>query len=263
VTVADGGFAYPQLNSLKSQQGAFEELQREAQVSLSAPNKDLLFSLTSEETDPGEDAQGCLERTLARMAEDITGFEDSQPVAHPVGEAQGLAVDFSGTLFEQSISGGLIVNTPQSGRCFSAIGMALGSEANELWQGQGQVLFEAILGEVRFFEVARASACPISPDPNYGYSPEAPIRVGNSNLYDGAAREEAYLQSLRGPGGEELRYERLDAIKLEGLAVLDVYELDYTGLENPLILYLDMYTFEPLMLPQGLTCTAPFPLGEP
>jgi len=263
VEVADGGFAYPQVLSLKNQPGSFDVLQQDGQVSLSSPNQDLLMSLTSEETDTGEDAQDCLERVLLGMAQDIDQFIPSKPSLQLLSERDALRVDFSGKLFEQPISGSLLVTTPQDGRCFTGIGMAVGSGAESHWQGQGQPLFDALLATLRFFEIERTSACPLSSDPNYGFSLEAPIRVGNTNLYDGAAREEAYLQTLRGPNGESVRYERLDALMLADQSILDVYQVSYDGLDNPVTLYLDMYSYEMLLLPQGFTCAEPFPLEAP
>lgn len=263
VEVADGGFAYPQVLAIQGQQGAFTELQQGARVSLSSPNQDLLFSLTSEQTEPGEDAQDCLERVLLGMAQDIDQFVPSKPSPHQLGEDEALRVDFTGKLFEQPISGSLLLSIPQDGRCFTAIGLSVGAEPNTRWQALGQPLFDALLAGLRFFEMEQAPACPLASDPNYGTSQELPIRVGNTNLYDGAAREEAYLQTLRGPNGELVRYERLDALMLADQSILDVYQVSYDGLEKPLTLYLDMYSYEMLLLPQGFTCAEPFPLEAP
>ena len=263
VEVADGGFAYPQVLSIKNQLGAFTELQQGSQVSLSSPNQDLLMSLTSEETEPGEDAQDCLERVLLGMAQDIDQFVPSKPNLQQLGAGEALRVDFTGKLFEQPISGSLLLSTPQDKRCFTAIGLYVGADPEPRWQAQGQPLFDALLAGLRFFEVEQAPACPLATDPSYGTSQELPIRVGNTNLYDGAAREEAYLQTLRGPNGESVRYERLDALMLADQSILDVYQVSYDGLDNPVTLYLDMYSYEMLLLPQGFTCAEPFPLEAP
>ena len=263
VEVADGGFAYPQVLSLKNQPGSFDVLQQDGQVSLSSPNQDLLISLTSEETDTGEDAQDCLERVLLGMAQDIDQFVPSKPSPHQLNGRDALRVDFTGALFDQPVTGSLLLSILQDGRCFTAIGLSVAADPEPRWQALGQPLFDALLAGLRFFEVEQAPACPLASDPNYGTSQELPIRVGNTNLYDGAAREEAYLQTLRGPNGELVRYERLDALMLADQSILDVYQVSYDGLEKPLTLYLDMYSYEMLLLPQGFTCAEPFPLEAP
>lgn len=83
----------------------------------------------------------------------------------------------------------------------------------------------------------------------YGYTREEPIKVGG-----GPRAEHTYLQRLRGPQGQQLRYERRGSVHapppVGGL--LDMYEVTYDGLEKPLTLYLDMYHTEELRAPDGL-----------
>jgi hypothetical protein len=87
----------------------------------------------------------------------------------------------------------------------------------------------------------------------YGYTPEAPIKVGG-----GPRGEHEYLQWLRGPDGQQLRYKRLgsccgfeDPSLPMGGGLLDMYEVTYDGLETPVTLYLDMYRREDPRAPTG------------
>jgi hypothetical protein len=87
----------------------------------------------------------------------------------------------------------------------------------------------------------------------YGYTPEDPIKVGG-----GPRGEHEYLQWLRGPEGQRLRYKRLgsccgfkDSSLPMGGGLLDMYEVTYDGLENPVRLYLDMYRREDPRAPAG------------
>lgn len=103
-----------------------------------------------------------------------------------------------------------------------------------------------------------------------GYAKANAIRVGGGEER-GVQNEHAYLDALRGPGGEPVTYERLGSCcqfqtpnGLDGKeGVLDAYEVTYPGLPRPVTLYLNMY--DPprdATLPQGFTrapTTAPAP----
>lgn len=93
-------------------------------------------------------------------------------------------------------------------------------------------------------------------DPEYGYSQEKPIRLGKlparSNIY--------YLNTLRGPNGEAIEYERKGAccefkdksLPLGG-GLLDVYRVKVDGSDDEITLYVDMYRMGPPQLPVGFT----------
>lgn len=107
-----------------------------------------------------------------------------------------------------------------------------------------------------------------APDPReesdvYGYGRRNPIPVGGGQQ-SGAANQRRWLDGLRGPGGERVRYRRLGSCceyhKPDGAhGVLDAYEVTYDGLARPVVLYLDMYA-EPRNVPhppEGFTAAAP------
>lgn len=95
----------------------------------------------------------------------------------------------------------------------------------------------------------------------YGYSEDNPVKVGTENLNDGPANERAYLDLLTGPNGEEISYNRLGScceFETEnspfGGGLLDRYEIEYEGLEEPIILYINMYDPDPdgvVQAPEG------------
>ncbi|HEX8703401.1 MAG TPA: hypothetical protein VF815_31485 [Myxococcaceae bacterium] len=87
----------------------------------------------------------------------------------------------------------------------------------------------------------------------YGYTPEDPIKVGG-----GPQGEREYLQWLRGPEGQPLRFQRhgsccsfKDPSLPLGSGLLDMYEVTYDGLKEPVMLYLDMYRRETPRAPAG------------
>jgi hypothetical protein len=105
------------------------------------------------------------------------------------------------------------------------------------------------------------------PDPReetdlYGYGRRNPVHVGGGQE-DGAANQRQWLDALRGPGGETLRYRRLGSCceyhRGSARGVLDAYEVTYPGLEKPVVLYIDMYA-EPRSVqppPEGFTAASP------
>jgi len=97
----------------------------------------------------------------------------------------------------------------------------------------------------------------ISEDDTYGYSEKNAICVAGG-FESGPRNERSYLNALIGPNGESISYQRLGsccAIKSSnspmGMAMLDIYEVKYDGIEKPVRLYLNMYDPGPLQAPRG------------
>lgn len=98
-----------------------------------------------------------------------------------------------------------------------------------------------------------------STDPEYAFTPQKAVRVAGL-AERGPRAEVVFLSALRGPKGEELRFVRQGACcPFEtsssdlGTGLLDVYEVTYEGLSEPLILYLNMYDKGDVFVPVGLT----------
>lgn len=109
------------------------------------------------------------------------------------------------------------------------------------------------------------STCGVATDPAFATTRDHAAQVGGGAMYAGA-RERRYLDALRGPGGEPLQYTRRGSVPFEhnGLTILDEYEVTYTGLARPAILYLDAYHFDDaLVAPKGFVCAVPFGLAPP
>ena len=112
-------------------------------------------------------------------------------------------------------------------------------------------------------ETKKDQDCQFSSDPDYGFSPDNPIQVGSNQLSDGPERELIYLLTLRGPQGEEVFYTRQSPEFNQAGTIVDPYLVEYDGIKEPLTLYLDLYTYAPLLVPLGFTCEAPFPIQPP
>lgn len=108
-----------------------------------------------------------------------------------------------------------------------------------------------------------ASKCDVSDDPRYGRSRDTPIRVGGLPLY-GAARQRRYLSALGGPAAQAITFKRRGAVGPNRDGVLiDLYEVSYAGLEEPVELFLDFYHWEPPVAPRGFICLTEIGLAEP
>jgi hypothetical protein len=108
-----------------------------------------------------------------------------------------------------------------------------------------------------------APLCVVATEPDYARSPENPARVGGSPLY-GGARQRRYLESLRGPEGQRVKFTRLPAVDSpDGETLIDRYEVTYEGLAKSEVLHLDWYHYTEVRAPRGFACGQAFNLGLP
>ncbi len=100
----------------------------------------------------------------------------------------------------------------------------------------------------------------VSTDEAYGYNQKKPIKVGGVDKSEGPLNERRFLNALAGPNGEFVSYTRVGsccAFKSKkgfmGKALLDRYEVSWDGLDEPLIIYINMYDYGELKAPVGFT----------
>ncbi|QNH63922.1 hypothetical protein [Hymenobacter sediminicola] len=116
--------------------------------------------------------------------------------------------------------------------------------------------------------LAPASGVAVATDPEYGVTQKKPVCVGgkiDSMTDSGVRNQQRYLNALRGPGGEEISYRRRGsccAFKtpngiIDGMGMLDVYEITWAGSPKPMLVYLNFYDDGPLLAPVGLTLAKP------
>jgi len=107
------------------------------------------------------------------------------------------------------------------------------------------------------------SRCPVATDASYGTTAANPIKVGG-DVRGGPAREVNYLNVLRGPDGQGLRFRRTGTTpSSDGQTIIDRYEITHKGLTAPINLFLDLYHWEPPKAPAGFICGALIPLAAP
>lgn len=101
----------------------------------------------------------------------------------------------------------------------------------------------------------------VSKSPKYGYTPATPVTLGVRNEYVSVTYPERYLNSLTGPKGEQLIYERVKSCcffktansdpAYQNVGVLEIYKVSYEGLETPKLLYLNFFDDGKVFAPQG------------
>ncbi len=107
-----------------------------------------------------------------------------------------------------------------------------------------------------FFDISE-----YAPQSNYGLSEKNPVKVGGVKEREGPTNQRRYLASLAGPNGEVLSFHRRGSCCpypsengfTGGSALMDVYEVMYTGLKNPILIYITLYDLEKLYIPKGFT----------
>ena len=122
------------------------------------------------------------------------------------------------------------------------------------------ILISAVLaGAVAQPAIPQPPSCVTANDPDYGFVKEKAIQIGGGAAFV-AARERRYLDALRGPQGQTLRVLSRATTAVDPKApdptILDLYQVTYEGLDQPVGLYLDAYHFSAPRAPRGFTCGA-------
>ena len=95
-----------------------------------------------------------------------------------------------------------------------------------------------------------------APNKKYGLDGKYPVKVGEKSV----SNQRRYLASLAGPNGEEISFHRRGSCcpyesqnGYGGTALVDVYEVAYEGLNEPILVYISFYDYETLYIPNGFT----------
>lgn len=97
-----------------------------------------------------------------------------------------------------------------------------------------------------------------STDKRYGYNKDYPINVFYYSTKNDTINQERFLNALSGPKGEKIRFKKLESCcpfptkrSEMGAGFLDVYEIEWDGLKNPILLYMNIYEKGYLKVPVG------------
>ena len=99
-----------------------------------------------------------------------------------------------------------------------------------------------------------------SKDKKYGYDKDYPINIFYGGTNNDTINQERFMNALAGPNGEKITYTKLESCcpfptkrSEMGAGFLDVYQLIWSGQQNPVTLYLNIYEKGVLMVPVGLS----------
>jgi hypothetical protein len=97
-----------------------------------------------------------------------------------------------------------------------------------------------------------------STDKRYGYNKDYPINVFYYSTKNDTINQGRFLNALAGPKGEKIRFKKLESCcpfptkrSEMGAGFLDVYEIEWDGLKNPILLYMNIYEKGYLKVPVG------------
>ncbi len=100
----------------------------------------------------------------------------------------------------------------------------------------------------------------VSTDPRYGYDPDYPVNIFFRNTINQNINQERFFKALSGPNGETIKFEKIEKCcpfpsrnSTSGAALLDIYEISYDGLSQPLKIYVNIYEKGHIKAPKGLT----------
>lgn len=194
----------------------------------------------------------------------LGAFDLAEPGSVPVGGQEGVYQPFTSSKSGVNFEGAYAILPLGDGREFFALGAGRNNEVNS-WQLRGQSDFRALLRTVNFeIDPALVLQCQVSNEADYGLSPEQAIKVGGSVLgetsLNSTARVRAYFNTLRGPEGEMVGFERIGPSETVG-TLLDMYRVE--TLSDEMTVYIDLYNYEPLFAPQGFICASDFPMAAP
>lgn len=96
----------------------------------------------------------------------------------------------------------------------------------------------------------------VNTDTTYGFTEKNPIKVGG--VENGPLNERQFLNSLSGPNGETVSYDRVGSCcefatrnSPLGGGLLDMYNVSYEGKKDTVTMYLNMYDKAKLKAPVG------------
>jgi hypothetical protein len=215
---------------------------------IASQDEEVLIGLAGGRENTGLSLADQLQGFLDFEATNIEIFTPTEPTSLEVNGLPAMSADFSGSLFGDTVAGRITYVIPLPGHFF----VIFGNAPPERWHFEGLPLYLAILESVEFMEASLLpEGCPVSVDPTYAYSPDNPIRAGEGDAFSGPSLERAYLDSLAGPNGEPVTYERLGS-QPQGETILDIYQVSFG--HQSVSLYLDEYSGEPFRVPKGFSC---------
>lgn len=236
---------------------------RGAQVTMASDNYKVMMSLSvSPPSATPNESVNVLNNFLETLNQDIPDLQATSPETITVAKEEGVSVAVSGEFFDEKMEGLIVVVPYNEKQSFILFGFGMVINGENKWKSEGSVAVSMVLESIEFvMDGSIWSGCSLSDETSYGFTEDNPVKVGGG-AFSGPSRERAYLDNLTGPDGQEITYFRNGSLSVND-TVLDIYSVNYSGLAQPVFLYIDEYEFEELLAPVGFICEQPFPLRTP
>ncbi len=106
----------------------------------------------------------------------------------------------------------------------------------------------------------------VSEDPTYGYTSENPIKIGGGQKnFVGHRMRDLYLDALRAENGRRVKCKRVgqggsyeSPNAQYGIAIIDKYRIKPKGPDGQRFLYISIYDYEDVRIPNGLALDEAF-----
>jgi hypothetical protein len=253
VRIPAGGFSFTTVQGYETSPGGKE-------ASIQHASGDVLVNLGVRPLETNETPAEALQAFLDSIKKDVSDLETGEIHPAAAGGQAGVEASLSGTFYPGKVQGSALAVPAGHDNIFIALGFGK-DEGKNLWEAQGQQVYQSIIDSLAFFPPEIVSACTVSTDPTYGLTPENPILIGGE-VDEGLQREKAFLDNLRGPNGEAVRSYRMVTTNVNGL-IVDIYLVTYEGLADPVELFLTSYEYNDPTAPLGFICGNVVPFGEP
>lgn len=100
----------------------------------------------------------------------------------------------------------------------------------------------------------------VSTDKKYGYDKNYPVNLGFLPIQSAEINIKRYFGALAGPQGQPITYTKADTCcpfpskhNEMGAGIIDIYEVTWAGLAQPLRIHINLYEKGKVMAPAGLT----------
>jgi hypothetical protein len=187
-------------------------------------------------------------------SERYENFQSEEPVKGLLDKVPMLTLDYTALADNKPVHGRLTIYDPENSKLVYLLVEAVGDQR---WEREGQKAFEEVTASLSLFSIQPYENCPIHNSGSYGASPDWPIQIGGG-LLAGEMRTQEYLDALLGQHGEPVGYYHEGAVDGKG-GTLDEYIIFWGN--QDMKLYFDIYHYNKLSVPAGLTCSVLLPMA--
>jgi hypothetical protein len=134
----------------------FIERYQYGQVTLTSDDGGTVLSLIGGRSINGEDTESDLFNFAELISDTFQELNIGTPYQFLVEDVEGLATDVDGIWGDSTVSGRIVVISPDEEQIFYALAISSSNTSRGGWEPEGRQVFEAVLGSVTFFPPAES-----------------------------------------------------------------------------------------------------------